>query len=116
VSSETADRVLDEERRAGGRAHRLLSRVLGDLPEHQPLGRDVDQRQLGHDLVDHALTKKKLFRGRRLMPKSPEILAIVAALARGWRDDKLAAEVLRRAQSSGDAEMRAAAQLGREPT
>jgi hypothetical protein len=67
-------------------------------------------------LVDHALTKKKLFRGRRLMPKSPEILAIVAALARGWRDDKLAAEVLRRAQSSGDAEMRAAAQLGREPT
>jgi hypothetical protein len=66
-------------------------------------------------LVDHALTKKKLFRGRRLMPKSPEILAIVAALARGWREDKAAAEVLRLAQSSGDAEIRAVAQLRREP-
>ncbi|HSE66798.1 MAG TPA: hypothetical protein VLB12_07415, partial [Gemmatimonadales bacterium] len=66
-------------------------------------------------LVDHALTRKKLFRGRRLMPKSPEILAIVAALARGWREDKAAAEVLRLAQSSGDAEIRAVAQLGREP-
>jgi hypothetical protein len=66
-------------------------------------------------LVDHALTKKKLFRGRRLMAKSPEILAIVAALARGWREDKAAAEVLRLAQSSGDAEIRAVAQLGREP-
>jgi len=66
-------------------------------------------------LVDHALTRKKLFRGRRLMPKSPEILAIVAALARSWREDKAAAEVLRLAQSSGDAEIRAVAQLGREP-
>jgi len=67
-------------------------------------------------LVDHALTKKKLFRGRRLMPRSPEILAIVAALARGWREDKVAAEVLRQAQSSGDPQIRAAAQVGREPT
>jgi hypothetical protein len=66
-------------------------------------------------LVDHALTKKKLFRGRRLMPRSPEILAIVAALARGWREDKVAAEVLQLAQSSGDAQIRAAAQPGREP-
>jgi hypothetical protein len=49
------------------------------------------------------------------MPKSPEILAIVAALARSWREDKAAAEVLRLAQSSGDAEIRAVAQLGREP-
>ena len=66
-------------------------------------------------LVDRVLTKKKLFRGRRLMPRSPEVLAIVAALARGWRQDKVAADVLRLAQSSGDAQIRAAAQLGREP-
>ncbi|HSE67731.1 MAG TPA: hypothetical protein VLB12_12145, partial [Gemmatimonadales bacterium] len=63
-------------------------------------------------LVDHALTKKKLFRGRRLMPKSPEVLAIIAALARGWREDKHVAEVLRLAQASGDAQIRAAAQSG----
>jgi hypothetical protein len=59
-------------------------------------------------LLEHALSKKKLFRGRRLLPKSPELLAIVSVLAKGWRTDKAAAEVLRLAGSSADAEIRAA--------
>ena len=88
-----------------GELRALGIRVLGTV--RTPATRDW--------LVEHALTRKKLFRGRRLMPKSAEILAIIAALARGWQADKVAADVLRLAQSSGDPQIRAAAQLGREP-
>jgi hypothetical protein len=65
-------------------------------------------------LLDNALTQKKLFRGRRLMAKSPELLAILSVLARSWRNDKLAAEVLRQAQQSGDAEIRTVVKLAGE--
>lgn len=65
-------------------------------------------------LLENALTQKKLFRGRRLMQKSPELLAILSVLARAWRNDKLAAEVLRQAVQSGDAEIRAVVKLSGE--
>jgi hypothetical protein len=47
--------------------------------------------------------------GRRLAPKSPELLAALAALATGWPDDHAAADVLQRALQHPDADIRAAA-------
>lgn len=49
-----------------------------------------------------------IFGRPRLAPKSPELLAALAALALTWRHDAAAAEVLGRAAQSSDAEIRAA--------
>ena len=59
-------------------------------------------------LVGIALTRRFWFR-TRLAPKSPELLAILSALAAQWRDDPLAASVLIHAQGHSDPEIRAAA-------
>jgi hypothetical protein len=59
-------------------------------------------------LVGMALTRRLWFR-RRLAPKSPELLATLAALAGYWRDDPLAASVLAHARGHSDPEIRAAA-------
>ena len=47
--------------------------------------------------------------GRRLAPKSPELLAALAGLASYWKDDPRATEVLTRALKHSDPEIRAAA-------
>jgi hypothetical protein len=47
--------------------------------------------------------------GRRLAPKSPEVLAALAGLATHWRDHPDAVEVLAQAQRHWDADIRAAA-------
>ncbi|HXH63095.1 MAG TPA: hypothetical protein VNG95_02870, partial [Gemmatimonadales bacterium] len=49
-----------------------------------------------------------LFGRPRLAPKSPELLAALAALTQSWRRDPAAADVLARAAQSPDAEIRAA--------
>jgi len=59
-------------------------------------------------LVGIALTRRLWFL-RRLAPKSPELLATLAALASYWRDDPLAASVLAHAQGHSDPDIRGAA-------
>lgn len=59
-------------------------------------------------LVGLALTRRLWF-GSKLAPKSPELLAVVSALAGHWRDDPLAAPVLAQAVRHADPEIRAAA-------
>jgi len=60
-------------------------------------------------MVEHALTKPKWFRRRRLLPRSPELLAILGCLARSFRQDPTAQSVLRLAEASEDALIRRAA-------
>ena len=59
-------------------------------------------------LLAHARNRRGWF-GRRLAPKSPDLLAALAGLATYWRNDALAAEVLAHALQHSDAEIRAAA-------
>jgi hypothetical protein len=54
--------------------------------------------------------RKRFFGGERLAPKSPELLAALAALGTHWRTDPRAAEMLARALKHTDAEIRKAAQ------
>jgi hypothetical protein len=60
-------------------------------------------------MVEHALTKQGWFRRRRLLPRSPELVAIIASLARSFRQDPNAQLVLRLASESNDQEIRRAA-------
>jgi hypothetical protein len=46
------------------------------------------------------------------MPKSPELLAVLHALARGFRNDPAAQGILRLAAASPDPDIRAAAEEG----
>jgi hypothetical protein len=49
--------------------------------------------------------------GRRMAPKSPELLAALSGLAAHWRDDPAAAEVLSHAREHSDPEIRATINL-----
>lgn len=49
--------------------------------------------------------------GRRMAPKSPELLAALSGLAAYWKDDPAAAEVLAHARQHPDPEIRATASL-----
>jgi hypothetical protein len=60
-------------------------------------------------LFDKVLTRRTLFRGPRLTPKSPEMLAALEVLARKWRSYPQAAYALKLAEESGDPELAAAA-------
>ncbi|HEU5170549.1 MAG TPA: hypothetical protein VFU46_08420 [Gemmatimonadales bacterium] len=60
-------------------------------------------------LVQRCIVRRRLLPGKRLAPKSPELLAALAALAARWAADAGAAEVLRVAGASPDGELRAAA-------
>jgi hypothetical protein len=60
-------------------------------------------------LFDKVLTKRTLFRGPRLTPKSPEMMAALEVLARKWRTYPQAAYALKLAEESGDPELAAAA-------
>jgi hypothetical protein len=59
-------------------------------------------------LLTHARHRRRWF-GRRLAPKSPELLAALAGLASYWKTDARAAEVLADAIRHPDPEIRAAA-------
>jgi hypothetical protein len=60
-------------------------------------------------LVNRCLTKRVLLPGMRLAPKSSDLVAAVTALAVRWAQHPRAAEVLRLAARSRDAELQAAA-------
>lgn len=64
-------------------------------------------------LIRNALTKPRWFRRRRLVAKSPVLLAALAALAARWSRDSEVGAVLRIAAAHHDPEVRAA---GRPPT
>jgi HEAT repeat protein len=56
---------------------------------------------------------RTLFGRERLAPKSPELLAALAAMATGWLGHPRAQAVLERAAASSDPEIRAAVAQGR---
>jgi hypothetical protein len=60
-------------------------------------------------LLERVLTKRTLLRGPRLVPKSPEMVAALAVLAKRWKDSQQAAIALELARESGDPELIAAA-------
>ena len=60
-------------------------------------------------LVGRCLTRRRLLPGVRLAPKSSDLVAAVTALANRWAQNPKAAEVLRLAAKSRDAELQAAA-------
>jgi hypothetical protein len=75
-----------------------IVRVLGTIPT--PATRDC--------LIRRALARRRWLPGRRLAPKSPEMVAAIAGLATRWPDDPAARDVLRLAAKSADPEIRAA--------
>ena len=91
--------VLLNDRRNSAEIRSMAIRVLGTI--RTPATRDW--------MVDHALTKQGWFRRRRLLPRTPELVAIIASLARSFRQDANAQLVLRLASESGDPELRRAA-------
>jgi hypothetical protein len=60
-------------------------------------------------LLRRALVRRPWLPGRRLAPRSPELLAVLGGLAAFWADDRIAAAALRLAAASRDADVRAAA-------
>ncbi len=107
-----------------------LNAALGDCPPDAVPGimRKVDDpdiapelRQLGIRvmasmateetllwLVQRALGKKRALRRQGLAPKSPELLAILTAVAGEWRDHPDAARLMALARTSDDPEIRGA--------
>jgi hypothetical protein len=77
----------------------LLVRVLAMLPS--TAARDC--------LIRRVQVRRRWMLWRRLAPKSPEMVAAVAGLAGRWSVDPAAANVLRLARSSRDADVRTAA-------
>lgn len=91
--------VLLNDRRLSHEIRALAIRTLGTI--RSPATRDW--------LVAQALTKPGWLRRRRLMARSPELLAVLGALARGFRNEPNAQLVLRLAGESGDPAIRKAA-------
>jgi len=91
--------VLLNDRRVPVEIRVLAIRVLGTI--RSPATRDW--------FVTHALTKPGWFRRRRLLPRTPELVAIISALARNYRNDPAAGQVLRLAGQSNDGGIRRAA-------
>ncbi len=75
-----------------------IVRVLGTLST--PATRDC--------LIRRALARRRWLPGRRLAPKSPEMVAAIGGLAARWPQDPAARDVLRLAAKSADPEIRAA--------
>jgi hypothetical protein len=67
-------------------------------------------------LLEHAVTKRQWFRGRKLHPKSPELLAILSVLASRWASHPAAAEVIKIASRSPDPDIRTAVTSPPPPT
>jgi hypothetical protein len=91
--------VLLNDRRLSHEIRALCIRVLGTI--RTPATRDW--------LLAHALTKGGWFRRRRLLPRSPELIAVIGALVRGFGSDPNAQLVLRLATESNDPAIRKAA-------
>ncbi len=91
--------VLLNDRRLSSEIRAIAIRVLGTI--RSPATRDW--------LVDHALTRPSWFRRRRLLPRTPELLAVVGSLAQGFRQDPNAQQVIRLAKESSDGAIRRAA-------
>jgi len=91
VIARAQDRTLDADLRA------LAIRVLGSTRAPQALAPLLE-------LVDGG---KTFFGRRKLRPKSPAMLAALAALAAGWAADPRAAPLVSGAGQSADAEIRA---------
>ncbi len=91
--------VLLNDRRNSAEIRSMAVRVLGTI--RTPATRDW--------LVAHALTKQGWFRRRRLVPKTPELLAVLGSLARSFRQDPNAQLVLQLASESNDQDIRRAA-------
>jgi hypothetical protein len=91
--------VLLNDRRLSHEIRALCIRVLGTI--RTPATRDW--------LLGRALTKSKWFRRRGLAPRSPELIAVVSALARGFRNDPNTQLVLKLATESHDPAIRKAA-------
>jgi hypothetical protein len=90
---------LLNDRRLGGEIHAMAIRVLGTI--RTPATRDW--------LIDHALTRPRWFRRRRLLPRSPELIAVIAAITRSFARDPQAQLVIRLALASNDGAIRRAA-------
>lgn len=89
------------DRKLGHDLRALAIRVLGTI--RSPATRDW--------LLAHAWTKGGWFRRRKLLPRSPELLAVIDALARGFGSDNNVQAVLRLAEQSSDPAIRKAASL-----
>jgi hypothetical protein len=61
-------------------------------------------------VLQELVLHRRRWLGRRLAPKSPELLAALSALAAGWPNDSVAVDVLGRARQHSDPEIRAAAE------
>jgi HEAT repeat protein len=90
---------LLNDRRLSSEIRAQAIRVLGTI--RTPATRDW--------LVEHALTRPSWFRRRRLLPRTPELLAVVGTLGRSFRQDPNAQLVLRLASESSDGAIRRAA-------
>jgi len=90
---------LLNDRRLSSEIRAQAIRVLGTI--RTPATRDW--------LVEHALTRPSWFRRRRLLPRTPELVAVVGTLARSFRQDPNAQLVLRLASESSDGAIRRAA-------
>ena len=84
----------------------LAIRVIGTVKT--PVTRDW--------LVSQSLTTGGWFRRKKLVPKTPELVAVIGCLAQGFRNDANAQLVLRLAWESSDAEIRSAAAGAPEAT
>ncbi|MEW5916889.1 MAG: hypothetical protein AB1762_10805 [Gemmatimonadota bacterium] len=60
------------------------------------------------DWLSRALVRKKMFGGRKLVEKSPDMLITLRALATTWGDDRAVADILLLASKHRDGEIRAA--------
>jgi hypothetical protein len=94
----------------------LLARRAGDVKLPMDLRVNVIRAlggvrsQLALDALLRVTASGKTFLGRpRLTHRSPEMLAALSVLADQWKKDRKAAAVLKRARTSGDPDMRAAA-------
>jgi hypothetical protein len=65
-------------------------------------------------LLHYAQNGKTLMGKPKIAPKSPEMLAALAAIARGWSSERRAAELLNQARRSRDSEIVAAVEQIRE--
>jgi hypothetical protein len=92
-------RMLLNDRKLPTELRVMAIRVIGTV--RTPATRDW--------LVSQALTQATWFRKRKLMPKTPELVAVIGCLARLFRQDPNAQLALRLAWESSDPEIRTAA-------
>jgi HEAT repeat protein len=101
-----------------GEAHRAIERFIADgrrAPELRALGVRVLARHSGPEALPHFLGlagTRRALRGWRLEPKSPVVLAALAALARYWTWHPQAAALLVQAREHPDPDIRVAARMG----